>query len=58
MLTKGLEEILDLIMNYVDRADTHNVDKILIEQEIQDIEDLIESLAMKIEEGDYELYER
>jgi len=53
-MNKGLEEILAIVMNYVDRADSHIVDKCLIEQEIQDIEDMIEELAMRVEKGEFE----
>lgn len=54
-MDKGLQEILDLTMNYVDRADDHDVDKCMIEQEIQDIEDIVEELAMRIERGEFEV---
>ena len=55
MMDKGLQEILDLVMKYVDRADSHDVDKVMIEQEIQDIEDIIEELAMRVEKGEFEM---
>jgi len=55
MLTESLKEILDITMKYVDEADKHNVDKVKIEQELQDIEDKIETLALEIETGGYEL---
>lgn len=54
-MDKGLQEILDLVMKYVDRADSHDVDKIMIEQEIQDIETMIEELAMRVEKGEFEI---
>lgn len=54
MLTKGLEEILTVVMGYVDEADRHVVDEVWIEQELQDVEDKIEILARKIEIGGYE----
>jgi len=54
-MDKGLQDILNLVMNYVDRADSHNVDKCMIEQEIQDIKDMIEGLAMRVENGEFEV---
>ena len=54
-MDNGLQEILKLVMNYVDRADSHDVDKCLIEQEIQDIETMIEELALRIENGEFEV---
>ena len=54
MKDKGLQDILTLVMNYVDRADSHDVDECMIEQELQDIENVIEELAMRIEEGEFE----
>lgn len=54
-MDKGLEEILAIVMNYVDRADSHIVDKCMIEQEIQDIETMIEELAIRVERGEFEV---
>lgn len=54
-MNKGLQDILDLVMNYVDRADSYDVDKCMIEQEIQDIETMIEELAMRVEKGEFEV---
>lgn len=54
MLTKTLQEILTMVMGYVDQADQHTIDKVLIEQELQDIEDKIEVLAREVEIGGYE----
>ena len=48
------EELLNFIMGYVDEADKHNVNKVGIEQSIQDIIDDCEELAMEIENGDWE----
>ena len=53
-MDKGLKEILDIVMKYVDRSDSYDVDECLIEQEIQDIETIIEELAMRIEKGEFE----
>ena len=55
MKDKGLQDILKLVMNYVDRADSHDVDECMIEQEIQDIETMIEELAMRVEKGEFEV---
>ena len=54
-MDKDLQEILNLVMNYVDRADSHDVDKCLIEQELQDIVYMIEGLAMRVEKGEFEV---
>jgi len=50
---KPLYEILQLVMGYVDNADWIRIDYTAIEQELQNIEDKIEELAMEIEGGLY-----
>ena len=54
MKDKGLQDILNLVMNYVDRADSYDVGERIIEQELQDIEDVVERLAIRIEKGEFE----
>ena len=51
--SKPLYEILQLVMGYVDNADWIRIDYTAIEQELQDIEDKMEELAMEIERGVY-----
>ena len=53
-LPVGLYDILVVVMGYVDEAHKHDIDPTSIEQELQDIEDNLEVLAMAIEKGRYE----
>ena len=52
-LPVGHIEILTIVMGYVDRASEIRIDGCSIEQELQDIENMIEDLAIKIENGEY-----
>ena len=49
----GLYEIAEEVMKYVDHAWDVELDGCAIEQELQDIEDIIEELAIKIENGEF-----
>ena len=49
----GHLEILTIVMGYVDRASDIRIDGCSIEQELQDIEDKIEDLAIRIDDGQY-----
>ena len=51
-LKVGLYEILEVVMGYVDRSWDVQVDQ-AVEQELQDIENTIEDLAIRIENGQY-----
>ena len=53
-MNKDQKEILAIVMQYVDEAENHNVDTEEIQQEIDDIIDKIEELAIGIGFGLYE----
>ena len=57
MLSNEQKELLEFVMGFVNDAHKHNVDKVGIEQSLQDIIDDVEELAMEIEKGKWEKWE-
>jgi len=53
-MNKDQKEVLAIVMQYVDEAENHNVDEYEIVNEIDDIIDKIEELAIGIGFGLYE----
>lgn len=49
------EEIYGIIRSYVNRVDSHNIDKDLLHKEITNIVGQIEDIALDIEDGVYEI---
>jgi hypothetical protein len=49
------QELLKMVMNFVNDAHTHNIEELAIEQELSYIVGDIEALAMDIESGKYDV---
>lgn len=54
MLNSEQKSLLEFIMKYVNDAHKHTIDKVAIEQSLQDIINACEELAIGIEEGKWE----